>query len=200
MGFCVFCNAAAAAQHALDRGAQRVAILDWDVHHGNGIQDCVATGELREGVRFVSIHQGDAYPDVEAQRRSNLNTVNVPLKRGTGGKAFLEALATQGLPFLEEFDPDLLIVAAGYDALAIDSVAQLSLFPEDFAAASQLVKLKFGRKVVFGLEGGYQLDQLPQAVTNTLRPFVGAQAKPEQRQTDEEQGKAGAGFEVALLA
>ena len=112
MGFCIFCNAAAAAKHALESGADRVAILDWDVHHGNGIQDCVA-GDDR--IRFLSLHQGDAYPDWDAQRANRGNTVNVPLPRGTTGKKFLVALE-EALPFIDsdEWRPDLLIVAAGY--------------------------------------------------------------------------------------
>lgn len=189
MGFCIFCNAAAAAKHALESGAERVAILDWDVHHGNGIQDCVA-GDDR--IRFLSLHQGDAYPDWDAQRANRGNTVNVPLPRGTTGKKFLAALE-EALPFIDsdEWRPDLLIVAAGYDALVSDPVAQLSLQPESFADFSVLLKERFGKRLVFGLEGGYELEGMPKAVVRTLEPFVtGKSPVPADAAAAEEKGVA----------
>ena len=209
MGFCVFCNAAAAAAHALDTGlATRVGIIEWDVHHGNGIEECVRrsvspprnnnnNNKKRgggssssssssttktfspESVRFVSLHQGDAYPNDDAQRveAPSANTRNVVLPRGAGGGAFLAALRDQVVPFIRDFEPDLVIVAAGYDALAVDAVAQLSLVPEDFEGCSAALRDAFGARLVFGLEGGYQLDQLPLAVAATLRPFVEKRSK-----------------------
>eukprot|EP00613_Pedinella_sp_CCMP2098_P071279 CAMPEP_0171918790 /NCGR_PEP_ID=MMETSP0993-20121228/17524_1 /TAXON_ID=483369 /ORGANISM="non described non described, Strain CCMP2098" /LENGTH=197 /DNA_ID=CAMNT_0012555263 /DNA_START=227 /DNA_END=819 /DNA_ORIENTATION=+ len=129
-------------------------------------------------VRFVSLHQGDAYPDSDAQRTNEGNTRNVCLKRGANGSTFKRALVEECLPWFFEDGwaqgPDLLVVASGYDALAIDNVAQLSLFPEDFAAASAELKRLFGNRIVFGLEGGYNLDQLPLAIVATLEPFVDA--------------------------
>lgn len=170
-GYCIFCSAAVAARHAVESGAQRVAILDFDVHHGNGIQDCVK-GDAQ--IRFLSLHQEDAFPNSTQQKQSEAgNTRNKCLPRGCTNKPYVAALE-EALPFLVDFAPDLLIVAAGYDALAIDPVAQLRLDERAFAEVAAVLQRKFGARIVFGLEGGYDLTGLPKAVVATLEPFCAA--------------------------
>ena len=183
MGFCVFGSCAAAALYALDHGAKRVAVLDFDVHYGNGIVACLR-GQ-GENVRFVSVHQEDAFPltaDDVVEGGVSAPTQhfrNVGVRRGSMWGAFSKRLDEDVLPWLQELDADLILVAAGYDALSKDPVAQVSLSPRDYAKLADRLKDIWGDKIVFGLEGGYVPDELAEAVEETLRPWLGPRKEEE---------------------
>jgi len=164
MGFCLFNNAAIAARYAQQQhGAERVAIVDFDVHHGNGSQEIFWSDPT---VMYCSTHQMPLYPGTgAASERGEHNTiVNAPLKPGDGGEEFREAVSTAILPRLNEFRPDLVIISAGFDAHMRDPLANLNLVEPDFAWATQQLmeiadRYAHGR-VVSVLEGGYDLDGL----------------------------------------
>ena len=168
MGFCFFNNAAIAARHAQTRhGAERVAIVDWDVHHGNGTQDILWDDP---SVMYCSTHQMPLYPGTGARReRGDHDTiVNAPLRPGDGGEAFREAIETAIVPRLEAFAPDLVIVSAGFDAHRRDPLADLRLETEDFAWATRtllaVARRHAGGRLVSLLEGGYDLQALGESV------------------------------------
>jgi acetoin utilization deacetylase AcuC-like enzyme len=174
MGFCLFNFAAAAAVYALNiHKAQKVAILDIDVHFGNGVSDIASAFP---NIRYASLHQAGIFPlpptidGVQPTPHQNILTVN--LNSGFRGEAFLEALRTHALPFLQEFGADLLIVCAGFDALSSDDLAAGALRPRDYAAVSELLKASSFNRVLFGLEGGYNLSELPLAVEAAIEPFA----------------------------
>lgn len=167
MGFCLFSNAAIAAHYALEQpGIDRVAILDWDVHHGNGTQALV---ENCRQIAFCSLHQSPCYPGTGyADERGTYNNVlNIPMYPASGTREYRAAFESQVLPFLSGFKPDLLIVSAGYDANAADPLASISLLPEDFGIFTEYC-LKITRRVMFGLEGGYALKELAESVVATI--------------------------------
>jgi len=173
-GFCVFNYAVAAAKYALEtkEGINRVAILDWDVHFGNGVSALVANNP---NIRYASMHQMDIFPggmsSMESWNGPAGNLINVGIEAGAGGEAYVDALSEKILPFLlgESFKPDLLIVCAGYDALDSDPVANVSLRPGDFYTMTRLVKERCSPiPICLGLEGGYNLAELPLAVEQTL--------------------------------
>jgi acetoin utilization deacetylase AcuC-like enzyme len=164
MGFCLFNNVAIGARHALDVcGARRVAIVDFDVHHGNGSQS-VAMGEPR--LFFASSHQSPLYPGTGHAHETGAqgNVLNVPLRSGAGSTEFRAAYAQDILPALERFAPDLLLISAGFDAHADDPLAGLNLHEDDYAwVTGELVALAerhCGGRVVSTLEGGYNLAAL----------------------------------------
>ena len=164
MGFCLFGNAAIAAKHALDRhGLSRVAVVDFDVHHGNGTQDLLWS-EAR--TLFVSSHQMPLWPGTGAaeERGAHDNVINVPLAPQTGGDGFRKAYEAQVFPALEEFKPELLIISAGFDAHKADPLANLMLDEDDFAWVSRKlceIAARHGEgRVVSCLEGGYDLGGL----------------------------------------
>ncbi len=167
MGFCLFGNAAIAARHALDaHGLSRVAVLDFDVHHGNGTQD-ILWDEPR--TLFVSSHQMPLYPGTGGadERGAHDNVLNLPLAPGTAGAGFMAAW--QGaLDRVAEFAPELVIVSAGFDAHRADPLAQLELTEADFAAITRAICEVAGAacagRVVSTLEGGYDLDALAASV------------------------------------
>jgi len=164
MGFCLFGNVAIAAKHALDaHGLSRVAIVDFDVHHGNGTQDLL-WDEAR--TLFVSTHQMPLYPGTGAQgeRGAHDQITNIPLSAGTDGGLYRKIMANRIIPLVEKFEPEMLFISAGFDAHKDDPLASLDLVTGDFgwitseltALAAQVCK---GR-VVSCLEGGYNLPAL----------------------------------------
>jgi acetoin utilization deacetylase AcuC-like enzyme len=167
MGFCLFGTVAIAAKHALERhGLERVAIVDFDVHHGNGTQDLVQSDGR---ILFVSTHQMPLYPGTGAPSETGPagTVLNIALDEGTTGEVYRRILTDTILPRLRAFRPELLILSAGFDAHANDPLAGLSLETADFAfVTEELCRLAAevceGR-VVSCLEGGYDLDALAES-------------------------------------
>jgi acetoin utilization deacetylase AcuC-like enzyme len=163
MGFCLFNSIAVAAAHALDKhGLARVAIIDFDVHHGNGTQ---AIFDADARVQYLSSHQMPLYPDTGfASERGVGNIFNVPLPPGAGSRAFREAWNDKLLPALDAFRPQLILVSAGFDAHWRDPLAQLQLDAADYAWITRELLAIAARhaqgRMVSMLEGGYDLQAL----------------------------------------
>jgi acetoin utilization deacetylase AcuC-like enzyme len=166
MGFCIFSNAAIAATYALANGVERVAILDWDVHHGNGTQAVAANNRQ---IAYCSLHEFPHYPGTGAATEQGVyqNLLNLPMKAGSTLADYQPLFETKVMPFLTEFRPDLLIISAGYDANYDDPLANISLKPKDFGVFTDYC-LQVTQKIVFGLEGGYDFDSLGQSVVATI--------------------------------
>ena len=168
MGFCLFNNAAIAARYAQNRyGAERAAVVDFDVHHGNGSQDIFWADKT---VMYCSTHEMPLYPGTGAvgERGEHNNIVNAPLSAGDGGDAFREAFETVILPRLREFKPDILVISAGFDAHTRDPLANLNLVEADFAWVTkklmEIADLSAQGRIVSLLEGGYDLQGLSRSV------------------------------------
>ena len=175
MGFCFFNNIAVGAGHALARGLSRLAILDFDVHYGNGTAD-IFRGDPR--VTLLSTYQHPLYPGwVGAPDAPNL--IDVPLPAHSGSTAFRGAVANQWLPVLEQLQPELLLVSAGFDAHQGDPLGDLRLQPADYgwlgAVIRDVAEACCDSRVVATLEGSYELPALARSVEHFLRPFLGGE-------------------------
>ncbi len=167
MGFCLLSNAAIAAHYALQQpGIERVGILDWDVHHGNGTEAIV---EDNPQIAYCSLHQAPCYPGTgkPSDRGKYNNVLNLPMKPGSTIDQYQPQFETAVIPFFTNFQPDLLIISAGYDANELDPLASISLQPSDYSLLTKDV-LKITNRLLFGLEGGYHLDALAKSVVATL--------------------------------
>lgn len=175
MGFCLFANAVIAARHAqAAHGLARVAICDFDVHHGNGSQDCVRDDP---SILFASSHQMPLYPGTgAADERGAGNVFNAPLPPGADGAAFRGAWSGTLLPALEAFRPELVVISAGFDAHARDPLAQMRLTEADFAWITAELCALAGRhgggRVVSLLEGGYDLPALAASAAAHVRALM----------------------------
>ena len=175
MGFCLFNNIAVGAYHALNRyDLERVAIVDFDVHHGNGTEDIV-TGDER--VLFCSTFQHPFYPHSGFDSTA-ANIVNTPLASGSNGMAFREAVETQWLPRLEAFRPQLILISAGFDGHAEDDMSHFLLREPDYAWVTgelkTLAERHAGGRILSCLEGGYDLSSLGRSVNAHLDALIGS--------------------------
>jgi acetoin utilization deacetylase AcuC-like enzyme len=174
MGFCFFNNVAVAARHALEaHGLERVAVIDFDVHHGNGTEEIF---EDDERVLMVSTFQHPFYPYSGTDDPAR-NMVNVPLAAGTGSAGFRAAVTGAWIPALEAFAPQMVFFSAGFDAHIEDDMAMLRLVDADYAWVTQQVKdvadRHAGGRIVSVLEGGYALSALGRSVVQHLRVLGG---------------------------
>src|SRR3954463_10891323 len=177
MGFCIFNNVAIAARHALEaHGLERVAIVDFDVHHGNGTEDIF---EGDERVLMVSTFQHPFYP-YSGTERPAANMVNVPLSAGAGSREFREAVNEAWLPALEAFAPELVVFSAGFDAHSEDDMAMLRFVDADYGWVTRQVReiaeRHAGGRMVSMLEGGYALPALGRSATQHIKVLAGLDA------------------------
>jgi acetoin utilization deacetylase AcuC-like enzyme len=178
MGFCVFNQAAIAALHAREKhGIQRVAVVDFDVHHGNGTQNSFYDDP---DLFYGSCHQSEFYPGTGARHETGVagNIVNLPFPRGTGSSAFRAAMTTQLLPALRKFAPGLLIISAGFDAHHLDPLGGLQFTDDDYHwITRELMKVADETaegRVVSVLEGGYSLEGLASGTAAHVRALMEA--------------------------
>ena len=180
MGFCLLGNISIAAKAALNKqGIERVAIVDFDVHHGNGTQALIGDDP---NILFISTHQYPFYPGTGSLREigrgeAEGSLINIPLEAGVGDTGFIRIYEEIVLPALRKFNPDLILVSAGYDAHWDDPLANLNLSLTGYNWISrELIKLAnefCSGKIIFFLEGGYNLDVLRYGVTNAIRGLMG---------------------------
>ena len=174
-GFCFFNNVAVGIRHALDvHGLQRIALIDFDVHHGNGSED-ILRGDER--VLMCSIYEKGLFPD-SGESHDGPNMVNVGLPARVGSDAFREAVLTHWLPRLEAFQPELIYISAGFDAHREDDMGHLALVEADYAWVTQQIMRLADRhcrgRVISCLEGGYALSALARSAAAHVRSLIGA--------------------------
>jgi acetoin utilization deacetylase AcuC-like enzyme len=192
MGFCLLNNVAVAAAHARARGLQRVAVVDWDVHHGNGTQEIFWRDQ---GVLYLSTHQFPFYPgtgavDERGEGDGEGYTVNVPLAAGGGDAVYRGAFERVVLPVLEQYAPELVLVSAGFDAAARDPLAQMQLSDQAFGwMAGELARLadkSAGGRMALVLEGGYDLVALQGGLRSAINGMLDGHAVDLPRAPDDE--------------
>jgi len=179
MGFCIFNNVAVAVRYLqVERGLERVAIVDWDVHHGNGTQDAFFADPT---VFYASTHQSPHYPGTghpweTGRDEAEGTTLNVPFGAGAGDTEFITAMSKTILPAITEFDPDFILISAGFDAHESDMLSSLCVTTQGYAHMTALVKSCAGRccagRLVSMLEGGYNLPTLAASVDTHLRALL----------------------------
>jgi acetoin utilization deacetylase AcuC-like enzyme len=191
MGFCLLNNVAVAAAHARSLGAQRVAVVDWDVHHGNGTQDIFYRDP---SVLFVSLHESPLYPDSGFAQEvgdgdARGTTVNVPLPAGSDGGAYALAFERVVLPILQQWSPDLLLISAGFDAHARDPLANMLLEDHDYrwmaGRLREVAQASAKGRVGLFLEGGYDLGALERSVEAAVLGLVAPSPRKHPRARDE---------------
>jgi acetoin utilization deacetylase AcuC-like enzyme len=185
MGFCLFANAAIAARHALDgHGAERILVVDWDVHHGNGTN---ALFHRSHEVLFASIHQYPFWPgtgplaDV-GEGEGEGYSINLPVPAGTGEAAFMSLIEHVVVPAARAYGPDLILISAGYDAHRADPLGGLALESSSYGAMASRVRTlgeEVGAPVGVLLEGGYDLRALAESVPETMAALAGDSEPPE---------------------
>ncbi len=173
-GFCIFNNIAVGVAHAIARhGIERAAIIDFDVHHGDGSEDIF---RAHPGVMLCSTFQHPFYPYRGADSRTE-RMINVPLAAGTDGKAFRAAVGKEFTPALERFKPQIIFVSAGFDAHRDDPLASLGLIRDDYVWVTEFIKdvadRHAGGRIVSSLEGGYDLVSLADSATAHIRTLAG---------------------------
>jgi acetoin utilization deacetylase AcuC-like enzyme len=177
MGFCLFNNIAIAGLYARAKhGAERIAVVDFDVHHGNGTQDIF---QHDKDLFFASTHQMPLYPGTGAVNERGVGNVwNCPLRPYDGGEPFRDAFESRILPALTNFSPDLILISAGFDAHEDDPLANLRLREPDFAWATEklceMAALRCRGRVVSMLEGGYDLNALARSVAAHVSTLMSA--------------------------
>ncbi|TVR79655.1 MAG: histone deacetylase family protein [Rhodospirillales bacterium] len=178
MGFCFFNNVAIAAEHARHvHGLERIAVVDFDVHHGNGTQNYFF--RYRD-LFYASSHQWPCYPGTGMEHETGVynNICNVPLRPGAGSEEFRQAYTDRILPALDRFRPDMILISAGFDAHARDPLAQLRVQTEDYAWLTRellsIAERRCGGRVVSTLEGGYDLQALADSVAVHVKALMGS--------------------------
>ncbi len=175
MGFCLFSNAAIASHYARAKhGAERVGVVDFDVHHGNGTQDIFWSDK---DLFYGSTHQMPLFPGTGALKETGVgNVFNAPLRAGDGGEAFREAFESRILPALHNFSPDLVVISAGFDAHEADPLANLRLVEADFMWATEKLAAVAAKhsngRIVSMLEGGYDLTALARSVAVHVKTLM----------------------------
>ena len=178
MGFCIFNNIAVAAAVALEkRGLERVAIVDFDVHHGNGTEDVFADPQWQERVLMVGLFQHPFYPGSGVKPLAS-NMINVPLAAGSDGAAARQVAQEKWFPALEKFEPQLILISAGFDAHRDDLLGGLGLVEDDYVWMTQELMALAARhsqgRIVSMLEGGYNLDALGDSTVAHVRTLAGS--------------------------
>ena len=169
MGFCLFDNVAIAARAMQAEGAGRIAIVDWDVHHGNGT-DAIFRDD--DSVLFVSLHQWPFYPGTGGPDDQAETTVNVPLAAGSGDAEYADAFTRIVEPAVKSFEPQLVLVSAGFDAHVEDPLGGMRVTEEGFRELARRSSA-LGPRTAAVLEGGYNLETLPRLVEAALEGFSG---------------------------
>ena len=179
LGFCLFNNVAVAARYAQERfGVQKIAIVDWDVHHGNGTQHIFYEDPT---VFYISTHQYPFYPGTgnrseRGDGKGEGYTLNIPMRAGSGEKEYVEAFQNEILPALDTFGPELVIISAGFDAHKDDPLANINLTEQSFAKMTammiEIADKHCDRKIVSVLEGGYNLEALAGSVEAHVKELM----------------------------